>query len=114
MPPGASRMVTPEIPLEIGSCSTVASFELFLPITFPPGDFSRANLNVGSSLPARIESGTLFMTLGSPASTRLVPTSAAVVAAANCAGPGTRFRGWEGGIGISLLERQLEYAHSRR
>jgi len=83
-------MVTPEIPLEIGSCSTVASFELFLPITFPPDDFSRANLKVGSSLPDTSGSGTLFMKLGSPASAVLEPSRTA--AAANPAVPARKSR----------------------
>ena len=73
-------METPAIPLEIGNCSTVASFAEFSPITFPL-DFSRANLKVGSSLPETRGSGTLFMKLGSPAATRPAPPRTAVAAA---------------------------------
>src|SRR2546423_1838576 len=107
IPPGASRMVTPEIPLEIGSCSTVASFELFLPITFPPGDFSRANLNVGSSLPDTSGSGTLFVKLGSPPSTRPELARAAVVAAAIAAAPVKKSRRWRLDIGSPFFEHEL-------
>src|SRR5260370_34273164 len=81
MAPGSSAIDTPASPLEIGNSSTVASLAVLAPITFA-FDFSRANLNVGSSLPARSGSGTLFMKLGSPAATRLVSIRAAVVAAA--------------------------------
>src|SRR5437016_2616298 len=52
MAPGSSPMDTPEIPLEIGNCSTVASFAVLLPMALP-FDFSRANLKVGSSFPDR-------------------------------------------------------------
>src|SRR5689334_15386518 len=49
-----------------------------------PADFSSANLNVGSSLPARSGSGTLFMKLGSP------PTAAGAVRADAAAGVAVR------------------------
>src|SRR5215831_17078704 len=77
MAPGSSRMETPAMPFEIGSCLTVASFPELWPMTFP-SDFSRANLNVGSSSPERAGSGTLFMKLGSPASAGFAAVKAAV------------------------------------
>src|SRR5207244_3716152 len=55
---------------------------LLPPMVFP-SDFSKANLKVGRSLPAKSGSGTLFMNVGSPAATRPVPAIAAVAAAAN-------------------------------
>ena len=61
----------------IGATATIA---MLLPITFG-WDFSKANLNVGRSLPARSGSGTLFMKLESPARARLAPLSAAVAPA---------------------------------
>ena len=48
------------MPLEIGSCSTVASRPTLPPMTLP-ADFSSSNLNVGSSLPAKSGSGTLLL-----------------------------------------------------
>src|SRR5271154_4935665 len=48
------------MPLEIGSCPTVASLPKLPPMTLP-WDFSKANLNVGSSLPESSGSGTLFL-----------------------------------------------------
>src|SRR5882757_1551529 len=74
--PGSSRIETPAMPLEIGSCSTVASLPKLLPITLP-ADFSSANLNVGRSLPERAGSGTLFIKLGSPAAAGCAPLSVA-------------------------------------
>src|SRR5689334_10493725 len=50
-----------------------------------PSDFSRANLNVGRSLPDKAGSGTLFMKLGSPATAGCAPpivASEAIPAAA--------------------------------
>src|SRR5438132_12982910 len=79
MAPGSIFMETPAIPLEIGNCSTVVSRAKLLPTSFA-GDFSRANLNVGNSLPDRSGSGKLFMKLGSPASARRLPTRAASLA----------------------------------
>ena len=72
----------------------MASLAVLLPITFA-FDLSRANLNVGSSLPDRSGSGTLFMKLESPAATRLVPTRAAVVAAVNAAAAVRKSRRWK-------------------
>jgi hypothetical protein len=65
MPPGSSSIEAPAIPFEIGSSSTEATLTELLPKIFP-ADFSNSNLNVGSSLPDRSGSGTLFMKLGSP------------------------------------------------
>ena len=50
---------------EIGNSSTEATLTELLPKIFP-ADFSSSNLNVGSSLPDRSGSGTLFMNFGSP------------------------------------------------
>src|SRR4051812_17339200 len=47
-----------------------------------PSDFSSSNLNVGSSLPDRSGSGTLFEKLGSPAAAGFAPPAAAASAAA--------------------------------
>src|ERR1700730_3899170 len=99
-------MLTPAIPLEIGSCVTVASLAVLLPITFA-FDFSRANLKVGRSLPDRSGSGTLFMKLGSPASACLAPVRAAVTPAENAAAPFRKSRRWRSDMGISLLEHDL-------
>src|SRR5260370_36763136 len=104
MAPGSSPMDTPAIPLEIGNSATPASVEMLLPITRLTFDFSRLNLKVGSSLPDRSGSGTLFMKLGSPASTRLVPTRAAVGAAAHPAAPVRKSRRWQPGMESPLLE----------
>src|SRR5579871_3084254 len=98
MPPGASPMETPAIPLEIGNSSTVASLAVFLPVTRPL-DFSRENLKFGSSLPENRGSGTLFMKLGSPAWARPVAARAAVTPAANAAVPFRKSRRWISDIG---------------
>jgi hypothetical protein len=92
--------------LEIGNSSTVASLAVLLPVTFA-FDFSRANLKDGSSLPERSGSGTLFVKLGSPPSTRPVPARAAVVAAAMAAAPVRKSLRWRGDIWISLFENVL-------
>src|SRR5947209_2486597 len=86
MSPGPRVMDTPAIPLEIGSCVTLASFEVLVPTT-RPRDRSRANLNVGSVLLVNSGSGTLFMKLGSPASARPRVARPAVIPAANAAAP---------------------------
>ena len=77
--PGSSFIDTPAIPFEIGNCVTVASLPKLLPMTLP-SDFSSANLKVGSSLPDRSGSGTLFMKLGSPASAACDPLNVASAA----------------------------------
>ena len=58
--PARAIIETPAMPLEIGSCSTVASLPTLPPITLP-ADFSSSNLNVGSSLPDSSGSGTLLL-----------------------------------------------------
>src|ERR1700733_2374969 len=80
MAPGSSFIDTPAMPLEIGNCSTVASLPKLLPMTLP-SDFSRANLNVGSSCPDKSGSGTLLEKLVSPAVAVDVATSPAAEAA---------------------------------
>src|SRR5437588_9524613 len=106
-------MDTPAIPLEIGSCSTVASRAKLRPTTFA-FDFSRANLKVGSSLPETRGSGTLFMKLGSPASARRVPARATVTPAANAAAPVRKSRRWKSDMGSTCqVCSQLERAPSQ-
>src|SRR5689334_11506642 len=58
--PGSRIIETPAMPLEIGSCSTVASRPTLPPITLP-SDFSSSNLKVGNSLPDRSGSGSLML-----------------------------------------------------
>src|SRR5205807_76906 len=106
MAPGPSPILTPAIPLEIGNCLTVASLAVFWPLT-RPFDFSKANLKVGSSLSDRSGSGTLFMKLASPASTRSAPTKAAVIPAAIAAVPVKKSRRWKD-IGSPFLEHGQE------
>src|SRR5258708_966474 len=65
MTPGSSCIETPAIPLEIGSCSTVASLPKLFPKFFPL-DFSSSNLKLGNSFPDSSKSGTLFWKLMSP------------------------------------------------
>jgi hypothetical protein len=85
---------TPEIPLEIGNCSTVNSLPK-LPSITRPCDFPSSNLKVGSSLPASIGSRMLFMKLESLASARLVPTRPAAVVAPRAAAPARKSPCWK-------------------
>src|SRR5262249_24060537 len=77
---GSSVMETPAMPLDMGSCLTVASRAELPPRTFP-SDSSRSNRKVGSSLPSSKGSGLLMAPISARPSEEMAdrPATALIV-----------------------------------